>query len=617
MNTSAVREKEDIQRRIVTLEKTLRSKDRHIARMKMTTTTTQQSLTTEWRKRTALEQTIQKKNQRIATLTEERKSARQRAATINRRLQEIYNSSSWAWMTAVRKNSVARSIFHTVRSFVSSPPYAGKISNDASTQHTAPDRFPTHANAQRLHASLAVVVVTHKPYLHFLKECLRSVEAQTIQPTELVLACDSCEPPSWVSRTRWNVIRGTWGNPNPARNAGIAHTTSEWIVFFDADNVMVPDYLEKMRAAIRAAPSHVGFIYPDIQYCDAKLQRTRLIKLRQWEYWDARNRLWFDTSSAWRRTAIEMVRGFNTTLSCFDDYNLVMATSRLGWKGKALGHPVLMREHGARLRRSTAGLVLNDGRREKAMWDIRSLGIVTVFAGRHHLAEDWMNVLQHVTLPPHASLYILDNSDSPTFHNLLHHFGKELSNRFARISITKFGEPYPINPDEPYLTWERMHHVATLYNHILPHVTDDLVAILEDDVVPPPDAFLRLTHSLMPDQGFGAVGAVYRSGEYPDHVCAAHAKDYWRDVPRFDAFPHMLVEVGFVGAGCTVYKNSALRKCLPVIPCTLRGHPTGWDGFLSYKLREHGYKIGCDGRVRCQHNAWGIPERQRNAHLTM
>jgi len=91
------------------------------------------------------------------------------------------------------------------------------------------------------------------------------------------------------------------------------------------------------------------------------------------------------------------------------------------------------------------------------------------------------------------------------------------------------------------------------------------------------------------------------------------ATDSWREVPLFDSLPRKEVEVGFIGAGCTLYNNYALKQCLPATACYLSGHPTGWDGFVAYRMRQHGFSIRLRGDVRCEHHSTPLLQPQKTA----
>jgi glycosyltransferase involved in cell wall biosynthesis len=84
--------------------------------------------------------------------------------------------------------------------------------------------------------SLAVVIpATDRPAT--LGHCVAAIKASTEPPDELVVIA---EPSA--------------GGPAAARNAGVAETTSEVVAFVDADVVVHPDALARLREAFAADP---------------------------------------------------------------------------------------------------------------------------------------------------------------------------------------------------------------------------------------------------------------------------------------------------------------------------------------------------------------------------
>jgi len=99
---------------------------------------------------------------------------------------------------------------------------------------------------------IAVIITTHN-YGHYLAECLDSVFAQTLLPKEVVVVDDNSEDhtPDVVAKyDQVKAFRVAFGNGNQARNFGFSKTSSAYVVFFDADNAMLPTFLEKLYAGL-------------------------------------------------------------------------------------------------------------------------------------------------------------------------------------------------------------------------------------------------------------------------------------------------------------------------------------------------------------------------------
>jgi glycosyltransferase involved in cell wall biosynthesis len=111
-------------------------------------------------------------------------------------------------------------------------------------------------------ADIAVIVTAHN-YGRFLKACLDSILSQTLRPSQVLVVDDNSDDGTEsVVRdypdVSYHQVR--FENGNQARNYGFSKTTSEWVVFFDADNHMAPDFLKELHEAVS---DDVSFVYCD------------------------------------------------------------------------------------------------------------------------------------------------------------------------------------------------------------------------------------------------------------------------------------------------------------------------------------------------------------------
>jgi len=101
------------------------------------------------------------------------------------------------------------------------------------------------------------VIIPCFNYGRFLKECLSSVFAQTVQPIETLIINDGSTDPETLAilnelaEPRVKVIHQNNRGLAGARNSGIRHATGEYVYFLDADDVMFPDCLEKLAALLQ------------------------------------------------------------------------------------------------------------------------------------------------------------------------------------------------------------------------------------------------------------------------------------------------------------------------------------------------------------------------------
>ncbi len=96
----------------------------------------------------------------------------------------------------------------------------------------------------------------------FFKQALRSIEANSVKPTDFVLVCDGALTPEldeiiedYTNRLLINVVRLPHNvGLGRALQTGINHCQYEWVARFDADDICVSDRFEKQTAYIKEHP---------------------------------------------------------------------------------------------------------------------------------------------------------------------------------------------------------------------------------------------------------------------------------------------------------------------------------------------------------------------------
>lgn len=437
---------------------------------------------------------------------------------------------------------------------------------------------------------LSIVLIAHGAYATMLPEAIGSIDGQSVPFDEKVLVCDKFDPPNLRD---WKTIRVDAGNPNPARNAGLDATTGEWVVFFDADNLMHSDYAAVCRRRAERAPESVAFLYPTIRYFG---KADRLVCPPDFSADDVSLRNAYDTSSCWRVSALRDERWDEESL-CHDDWGLVLRLIRQGWRGDRLMTHVDMREHDVGVRRSVAGWRNDDDRRAKMLWKIRSMGVASLIS-RPEMFDRWCRQLETLDLPPVRSLYVLDNTNDDAFH-------AELVDRLSRMkgweSITlvrdEVGSDEVREIDE--LHQDRLRNIARLTNKLWKCVKEDILLSIDDDVfAESPDAVRKLHYHLRP-QGAAVAGAAYRSKKVSDCLVATYGKESYGS--PITAKHDKVSDVAAVGAGFTLYLRPALtRECFPIRKFK-KSTEAGHDYHVCYLLRRAGYRIILDGEVRADH----------------
>lgn len=96
----------------------------------------------------------------------------------------------------------------------------------------------------------------------YLDECISSVLRQTKEPKEIIVVHDECEAPMHHAQATTIMLHKNLGVAR-ARHEAFRFSTGELILFLDGDDILSPDYLEKMTLKISEG---ADIVYPDIYF---------------------------------------------------------------------------------------------------------------------------------------------------------------------------------------------------------------------------------------------------------------------------------------------------------------------------------------------------------------
>jgi glycosyltransferase involved in cell wall biosynthesis len=111
------------------------------------------------------------------------------------------------------------------------------------------------------------VVIPAYNAARFLPRCLKSVFAQTLQPAEVIVVDDGStdNTAALAAELGARVIHRENGGLSAARNTGIQNASCAWVALLDADDLWMPDKLERQAACIQ---SDTVLVYGGIRFFD-------------------------------------------------------------------------------------------------------------------------------------------------------------------------------------------------------------------------------------------------------------------------------------------------------------------------------------------------------------
>ena len=212
---------------------------------------------------------------------------------------------------------------------------------------------------------LVSIVIPCYNQARYLGEAIESALGQTHSPVEVIVVDDgSSDETARVARSHSSVqyLRQRNSGAPRARNAGLAASRGEFVLFLDADDRLLPEAVARGAAALAANPDwafatgHVRLIANDGAVEGAPPQAHAggdqfLALLRS-------NYIWSPGAVLYRRSVLESGGAFEPSARASADYELNIRVARQHPVGchhaVVLEYPAARREHERRHRRNAA-----------------------------------------------------------------------------------------------------------------------------------------------------------------------------------------------------------------------------------------------------------------------
>lgn len=181
-------------------------------------------------------------------------------------------------------------------------------------------------------APFVSVIIPYFHQAHFLRSTIESVLQQTYRHFELVVVDDgSTDKPSKVTASYPGIklIRQSNQGVSAARNTGFRESAGEFVVFLDADDLLLPDAL---RIGVDALQSHqeAAFVYGYGRFIDAsgnplRSPRQRRVTRNHYNQLLKINYIWSVGAVMFRRTYVD---GFRLGIEGCDDWDLYLQITK-------------------------------------------------------------------------------------------------------------------------------------------------------------------------------------------------------------------------------------------------------------------------------------------------
>jgi glycosyltransferase involved in cell wall biosynthesis len=201
------------------------------------------------------------------------------------------------------------------------------------------NRLPGEGNSAGSCPSVSVVIPTRNR-VALLQEAITSVQCQTLFTWELIVVDDTSQDGTWewllaLEDPRIQALRlARHSERSAARNTGLRHVRSEYVLFLDDDDRLLPMALDRLLAPLRSRPDAVASIGARIVFKGSgqrrRLPHTRIHLSRS---------VWANVVLGWvpaqgqclfRVKLLRSCGAYNESVSLCEDYELWLRVARLG-----------------------------------------------------------------------------------------------------------------------------------------------------------------------------------------------------------------------------------------------------------------------------------------------
>jgi glycosyltransferase involved in cell wall biosynthesis len=195
--------------------------------------------------------------------------------------------------------------------------------------------------------------------VRYLDDAINSLRGQTYHNIEILAVNDGSTDETQArleqqaaDDSRVRIFAQKNSGPSAARNVGLRHVNGEFVCFLDADDVYLPNKIERQVLFLNAHP-HVDLVYSDYYTGDAQLNLTALtaVRITQPDTVEAVGmRNWFPPLvPMFRRRTMEAVGGFDESFRMAEDWDYWIRCAKVGVFAYLPGPMVIYRTHDAQV----------------------------------------------------------------------------------------------------------------------------------------------------------------------------------------------------------------------------------------------------------------------------
>lgn len=194
------------------------------------------------------------------------------------------------------------------------------------------------------------VVISCFNYGAYLPEAIASVTSQEGGPARIVVVDDGSTEAATLAvldelqqDADVELIRQTNAGASVARNTGLRRVQTAYAIVLDADDVLPPDALGRLGAALESDPE-AGYAYGHIQFFG---EQSGVMRMPSFDPWRLLFRHIIGPTALMRREVIDATGGYDPEFLHYEDWEIWIHALAAGWRGRQVDFPgLLQRKHG-------------------------------------------------------------------------------------------------------------------------------------------------------------------------------------------------------------------------------------------------------------------------------
>ena len=204
-------------------------------------------------------------------------------------------------------------------------------------------------------SELVSIIIANYNYAEFLSESIRSAEMQTYSNIEIIYIDDGSTDNSMEIAEKFDIKILSQENQgvSSARNNAVDYAKGKYILFLDADDILMPRAVEHLYTMMSTSDDDVAYIYAQMEYFGNKTER---FASREFCPKALSKGNYISVTCLFLKDKFEQVGGFDRGLTTREDWELFIRLWHHGFRGRLLSESILKcRKHksGKKLRFNT------------------------------------------------------------------------------------------------------------------------------------------------------------------------------------------------------------------------------------------------------------------------